>query len=71
MNYFRYKLISPTGELLSGIVKLPYKDVMSAISHLERDGGITIYVKNGPGSLVSLFHSGCVKSSPDLPRQKY
>jgi len=45
MNYFRYKLIAPTGELLSGVVRLPYKDVMSAISHLERDGCITIYVK--------------------------
>lgn len=56
MNYFKYKLISPTGELLSGIVKLPYKDVMSAISHLERDGGITIYVKKRTrllGKLVS------------------
>jgi type II secretory pathway component PulF len=45
MNYFKYKLISSTGELLSGIVKLPYRDVISAISHLERDGGITIHVK--------------------------
>lgn len=56
MNYFKYKLISPTGKLLSGIVKLPYKDVMSAISHLERDGGITIYVKKRTrllGKLVS------------------
>jgi type II secretory pathway component PulF len=56
MNYFRYKLISATGELLSGVVKLPYKDVMSAISHLERDGGITIYVKKRTrllGKLVS------------------
>ena len=56
MNYFKYKLISSTGELLSGIVKLPYRDVISAISHLERDGGITIYVKKRTqllGKLVS------------------
>ncbi|MCP4371636.1 MAG: type II secretion system F family protein [Deltaproteobacteria bacterium] len=45
MNYFRYKLIAPSGEVFSGTTKLPYKDLMSAISHLERDGSLTLYVK--------------------------
>ena len=45
MNYFRYKLIAPSGEVLSGVAKLPYDNVLSATSHLERNGGITIYVK--------------------------
>ena len=45
MNYYRYKLIAPTGEILSGVTRLPYRDIMSAISYLERDGSITIYVK--------------------------
>lgn len=49
MNYYRYKLIEPTGQLSSGIVKLPYQDIMSAITHLERDGSITILVRHlGP-----------------------
>ena len=45
MNYFRYKLIAPSGEVSSGTTKLPYEDLMSAISHLERDGSLTLYVK--------------------------
>lgn len=45
MNYFRYKLLTPKGNISSGIIKLPYQDVMSAVTHLERDGGMTIYVK--------------------------
>ncbi|MDY6792664.1 MAG: type II secretion system F family protein [Thermodesulfobacteriota bacterium] len=45
MNYFRYKLIAPSGELFSGTTKLPYEDLLSAISHLERDGSLTLYVK--------------------------
>ena len=51
MNYYRYKLIEPTGRLSSGIVKLPYQDIMSAITHLERDGSITILVRHlGPAA---------------------
>lgn len=49
MKYYRYKLIEPTGQLSSGIIKLPYQDIMSAITHLERDGSITILVRHlGP-----------------------
>lgn len=45
MNYFRYKLITPAGEVHTGTVQLPYTDLMSAVSHLERDGSHTINVK--------------------------
>ncbi|RLB91081.1 MAG: type II secretion system F family protein [Deltaproteobacteria bacterium] len=45
MNYFRYKVMEPTGKVSSGIVKLPYKDVLSAISYLEREDNTAIYVK--------------------------
>ena len=54
MNYFRYKLIAPSGEVSSGTTKLPYKDLMSDISHLERDGSLTLYVKK-LGSLRSFL----------------
>jgi len=54
MNYFRYKLLQPTGATASGIVKLPYKEVDSAMSHLERDGSTVVYVKK-LGALGSLF----------------
>ena len=54
MNYFRYKLIAPTGQLSSGVVKLPYQDIMSAITHLERDGSVTLFVKH-IGPLFSFF----------------
>jgi type II secretory pathway component PulF len=54
MNYFRYKLIEPTGEISSGVIKLPYHEVMSAISHLERDGSTTVRVKKLGRFLSSL-----------------
>ncbi|MDY6878699.1 MAG: type II secretion system F family protein [Desulfatiglans sp.] len=54
MNFFRYKLIETTGEVSSGIIKLPYQEVMSAISHLEREGSTTIYVRK-LGRLASLL----------------
>lgn len=45
MSYFRYKLMEPTGRITSGVISLPYIDVMSAISHLERGDNTAIYVK--------------------------
>jgi len=44
MNYYRYKLITPEGKISSGVVKLPYKETMSAINYLEREGNITLFV---------------------------
>lgn len=55
MKYYRYKLIAPTGQLSSGVIKLPYQDIMSAITHLERDGSITIFVKHVGPILSFLF----------------
>ncbi len=49
MNLFKYKLMQPSGEIESSIVNLPFDDVMSAVSYLERGGNITISVKKlGP-----------------------
>ena len=45
MNYFRYKLMEPTGQIASGISSLPYKDELSALSYLERGGNMAIYVR--------------------------
>jgi type II secretory pathway component PulF len=46
--------MSPNGEVSGGFAKLPYKDVVSATTHLERDGSIAIYVKD-LGLVASLF----------------
>ncbi|MBW2602190.1 MAG: type II secretion system F family protein [Deltaproteobacteria bacterium] len=54
MNYFRYKLIEPTGEIASGISRLSYKDELSALSYFERGGNMVIYVKK-LNPAVSLF----------------
>ena len=49
MSYFRYKLMEPTGRITSGVTTLPYRDVISAVLHLERGDNTTIYVKKlGP-----------------------
>ena len=45
MNYFRYKSIGSDGKVSSGILQLPYREITSATSHIERDGSVTIYVK--------------------------
>jgi type II secretory pathway component PulF len=55
MKYYRYKLIAPTGQVSSGVIKLPYHDIMSAITHLERDGSVTIFVKYA-GLLLSTLY---------------
>lgn len=54
MNYYRYKLMESTGEIISGIIRLPYKDVISAMSYLEREDNTAIYVKK-LGCVASLF----------------
>ncbi len=45
MKYFRYKTITASGDVSAGIVMLPYRDIMSAIVHLEREGNTVVYVK--------------------------
>ena len=45
MKYFRYKTITSSGDVSAGIVMLPYRDIMSAIVHLEREGNTVVYVK--------------------------
>ena len=56
MNYFRYKILNPSGGVSSGVIKLPYKEVLSAISHLERDGALAIDVRK-LGRFTSFFVS--------------
>jgi type II secretory pathway component PulF len=56
MNYFRYKVLNTSGGISSGVVKLPYQEVLSAISHLERDGALAIDVKK-LGRITSFFVS--------------
>jgi len=64
MNLFRYKLIQPTGEVVSSIINLPFEDVISAVTYLEREGNTTIYVKKlGPVSslIMKFLHTGMSK----------
>lgn len=68
MNYFKYKLIEPSGQITAGIVKLPYKEVMSAISHLERDGALTIYVKKLNRVAAFIFNFGGLRLHKKLSR---
>ena len=68
MKYYRYKLIAPTGQLLSGVIKLPYQDIMSAITHLERDGSVTIFVKHVGPILSSLFRLSTMRLHRKIKR---
>jgi type II secretory pathway component PulF len=46
MIYYRYKRISPSGKYSCGTVQLPYRDILSAVTHLEKDGSIILSVKS-------------------------
>ncbi|MFH2058219.1 MAG: type II secretion system F family protein [Pseudomonadota bacterium] len=49
MAVFKYKMMTPTGEVEGGMVDLPYEDVLSAISYIEGNENTTIFVKKmGP-----------------------
>ncbi len=54
MNYYRYKMITPDGEVTTGIAKLAYQETMSAVNYLERNGGVTLYVRK-LGRLAQCF----------------
>jgi type II secretory pathway component PulF len=68
MNYFRYKLIETSGEIASGVIKLPYQEVMSAISHMERDGSTTIFVKKLDRASSFLFELSRLRFRRKVPR---
>ncbi len=54
MNYFKYKIMDASGEITSGIIKLPYDDIFSAVSYLEGDESTAISVKK-MGTVSSFF----------------
>ncbi|MDY7037377.1 MAG: type II secretion system F family protein, partial [Thermodesulfobacteriota bacterium] len=45
MSFFRFKVIEPTGKILTGIIKLPYDNPSSVITYLEQDNNVAISVK--------------------------
>lgn len=60
MNFFKYKLIDPTGKVISNIVKLPFEDELSVMTYLEREGQTALSVKKlNPvfTFLIRLLHS--------------
>lgn len=64
MNLFRYKLIEPTGRVVTNVINLPFEDVVSAITYLEREGNTTLSVKKlGPVSsfIIKFLQSGLRK----------
>lgn len=54
MHYYKFKLITNVGEIISGMIKLPYIDILSAITHLEKGENTVIYVKK-PGPVHLFF----------------
>jgi len=66
MNYYRYKLITPAGKISSGTAKLPFQDLVAAISHLESDGSVSLYVKKLGRITAFLKNLGSLR-----PRKKF
>jgi len=55
VNYFRYKIMEPTGRIASGVIELPYDNTLSAITHLERSDNTVIYVKKMNAVIASMI----------------
>lgn len=68
MNYFRYKLITADGSMVSGVVKLPYKETISAVNHLERDGSVTLFVSKLGRLAQWLWQISDMRPQRRLPR---
>ncbi|MEA3296973.1 MAG: type II secretion system F family protein [candidate division Zixibacteria bacterium] len=55
MTYFRFKILKNSGKVTSGVIQLPYDNVLSAMSHLERNGDTVILVKKINRFIASLL----------------
>lgn len=68
MNYYRYKIMAPSGKVSSGLIRLPYDNEFSVITHLERSNNTVIHVSrlNWLFALVLPLFSGGVKKK--IPR---
>ena len=61
MKLFRYKLMRPNGQVITNVANLPFEDLLSVTSYLERDGNIPIWVKKvGPVTtlVIKIFKLG-------------
>ncbi len=54
MHLFRYKLLSETGQIVSGVVELPLADLTAAVRYVEHDGGVALEVRALPGPVNTL-----------------
>ena len=68
MNYFRYKLIKAPETVVTGVVRLPYEDEISAISHLERDQNTVMYAKKLGPALALLLRLRSLKPKGRITR---
>lgn len=48
MSLFRFKLLTEAGKVETGLVDLPFDDVLAAIRYLEKSGAIALEVKSLP-----------------------
>ncbi len=55
MPLVRYKLLTPTGELESHHVLLPFDDVSAAIRYLEKQGGVVVGIRFYPSFITRLY----------------
>jgi len=55
VTYFRFKILHKTGKVTSGVIQLPYDNIISAISHLERGGDTVIIAKKLNRFIAAVF----------------
>ncbi|MEW6264231.1 MAG: type II secretion system F family protein [Thermodesulfobacteriota bacterium] len=68
MSFFRFRLLEQTGRITGGIINLPYREVSSAVAHLERDGGAAIYVKKLGRAATFLLGLATYRPRRRIPR---
>ena len=69
MSFFRFKVIEPTGNILSGIIKLPYDNPSSVVTYLEQDNNVAISVKklNAFSTLLMDFATASIGTKVSRP----
>ncbi len=55
MAVFRFKQLTPKGEVEKGLIELPFEEVDSAINYLERGNTTVLEIKKLPGTISSLI----------------
>lgn len=68
MSFYRYKLVTGTGEVKRGLVRLPFTNPSAAFDHFERLGQIVVEIAPVPVWLDRLLETSARASMARIPK---